>query len=1182
MAEDAPEPGPGAAGAGSDGEGKRKRKLPPNPRRRIKQKASAPAAAAPTPAGAPPADAGGAVAPEERKRRAEQRRRREIALKVRAEGKKYNPHKLRKAMGPADGARGDKGGAKVKRADRVKLKAGQAHRCSHQEKQDVLAAAHGAAGALRGAGLDVAIDEGDKYTPGQKVRLEIGPKEALASTAVLALTTAPGAVANKSSVRLAAPVLTKRVLGALRDQGVELPAAAEAAAAAAGLGGGEGGGAAAAAAGPKAGAEGGGGAAAAAGPRAGAEGGGGAAAAAGADQKVKDKATAKAEKKKRKSEGEAAAGGEEGGAAAGGGGGGGGGGKKSKKKDKGGGGNGGGGAAAEAAAGGGESAAAAAAAAEAPKKKKKKGADADAAAEAAAAPPPAAAAAAQPPPKARKESFVSGDALDDFDIDVDADEARLLGGGKKAKGKRDKHHRLIAGGKKGGGGGGGEGGSGGEGGDGGGEGAKKKNKAKPSLSFPKHLSASLGIQETLGAGGPESPLEPAWANGAKMYDEQALAEAEARWWMLCYKVQPCMEPMPHDWATCPQQHHNEKAARRCPRAYRYAAMRCPQRNKKSPSGDSRAACAKGDACGCAHTVYELWLHPDRFRTQMCLHGTACTKPLCFFAHTTAELRTPSSQAQAAAAGAPPPPPPPPPGSSPPAPKVPSEASKAAAARLDDGHDPAEALLEIYAAVGGGRFCLAAALAEVQLRQRQLYGCAPPGARPPAPPAAAFAAAGAGAHGAAAWQLALLQAADGGDAAAAAALGGLLPGGAAAAAYAALQHQAALLLPAVDLRAAAALGASPGSAALLQQLALRQSLLGGGGGGGFTHLQADGGLAGQVAGSAPPQLSACWLPAHGAGAGWLGGGGGGGGGWDALGSPGGLAAAAGLLPPASCAPAGPRSPQAGERGAGAPRRNSLLWQLELDGGGGDGGAAAAGTPPGAGGLAALVARSASGSSAEGGLLSAAASSGLGGPGSGIPSLQGGSGAASPVSARALGGGDGGALGLPPAGAGDAGLMGHHSASGLHQQLERLRLEHEQQALRLRALQLHCAQGGSLAAGALSGGLLQALKSSPGAVSGTGWHLYMHARTHAAEHPSSRTSDLSFAAGRGAAGAARRKPVGHCNRAYFQSYTSGTAKRFSSPFLRQFDVSHAGLRSADEAIVMREQCVAYSGAVWFSIT
>jgi hypothetical protein len=71
----------------------------------------------------------------------------------------------------------------------------------------------------------------------------------------------------------------------------------------------------------------------------------------------------------------------------------------------------------------------------------------------------------------------------------------------------------------------------------------------------------------------------------------------------------------------PQQHHSEKAARRCLRTYRYSAVRCSQHNKKL-AGGGRATCPKGDACGFAHTVYELWLHADRFRTQMCLHGAA--------------------------------------------------------------------------------------------------------------------------------------------------------------------------------------------------------------------------------------------------------------------------------------------------------------------------------------------------------------------------------------------------------------------------------------------------------------------------------------------------------------------------------------------------------------------------------
>ena len=82
---------------------------------------------------------------------------------------------------------------------------------------------------------------------------------------------------------------------------------------------------------------------------------------------------------------------------------------------------------------------------------------------------------------------------------------------------------------------------------------------------------------------------------------------------------------------------------------------------------------------------------------MCLHGAACTKPLCFFAHSPAELRAPQ--------------------------KLVGEEPAGAAA--GEAGDPAEALVALHAALGGGRFSLAAAMAEVQLRQRRLYGAAPP-------------------------------------------------------------------------------------------------------------------------------------------------------------------------------------------------------------------------------------------------------------------------------------------------------------------------------------------------------------------------------------------------------------------------------------------------------------------------
>lgn len=37
-------------------------------------------------------------------------------------------------------------------------------------------------------------------------------------------------------------------------------------------------------------------------------------------------------------------------------------------------------------------------------------------------------------------------------------------------------------------------------------------------------------------------------------------------------------------------------------------------------------------------VFEYWLHPQRYRTQMCRDGASCTRKVCFFAHSDLELR----------------------------------------------------------------------------------------------------------------------------------------------------------------------------------------------------------------------------------------------------------------------------------------------------------------------------------------------------------------------------------------------------------------------------------------------------------------------------------------------------------------------------------------------------------------
>jgi hypothetical protein len=37
-------------------------------------------------------------------------------------------------------------------------------------------------------------------------------------------------------------------------------------------------------------------------------------------------------------------------------------------------------------------------------------------------------------------------------------------------------------------------------------------------------------------------------------------------------------------------------------------------------------------------VFEFWLHPQRYRTQICREGPGCKRRVCFFAHSEDELR----------------------------------------------------------------------------------------------------------------------------------------------------------------------------------------------------------------------------------------------------------------------------------------------------------------------------------------------------------------------------------------------------------------------------------------------------------------------------------------------------------------------------------------------------------------
>lgn len=107
---------------------------------------------------------------------------------------------------------------------------------------------------------------------------------------------------------------------------------------------------------------------------------------------------------------------------------------------------------------------------------------------------------------------------------------------------------------------------------------------------------------------------------------------KAWFFMYCYKVLLCPKRYSHDWGACPYAHNNESARRRDPQRFSYSSCICPNTGK--------GECLNGPQCRYAHTLFEYWLHPARFRTQMCKSGAGCKRALCFFAHSQNELRQP--------------------------------------------------------------------------------------------------------------------------------------------------------------------------------------------------------------------------------------------------------------------------------------------------------------------------------------------------------------------------------------------------------------------------------------------------------------------------------------------------------------------------------------------------------------
>ena len=68
------------------------------------------------------------------------------------------------------------------------------------------------------------------------------------------------------------------------------------------------------------------------------------------------------------------------------------------------------------------------------------------------------------------------------------------------------------------------------------------------------------------------------------------------------------------------------------------------RNQCAASAEQALMPLQGDNCLFAHGVYECWLHPAKYRTQLCKDAPAgggnCSREVCFFAHTPTQVRRP--------------------------------------------------------------------------------------------------------------------------------------------------------------------------------------------------------------------------------------------------------------------------------------------------------------------------------------------------------------------------------------------------------------------------------------------------------------------------------------------------------------------------------------------------------------
>ncbi|KAK9292188.1 hypothetical protein L1049_020148 [Liquidambar formosana] len=146
----------------------------------------------------------------------------------------------------------------------------------------------------------------------------------------------------------------------------------------------------------------------------------------------------------------------------------------------------------------------------------------------------------------------------------------------------------------------------------------KNTKTNGLYDFSRH--SLVGINPSLCLNGGTTTPTP---------EEEAIYNSD-EFRMFSFKIKRCTQMRSHDWTECPFAHRGEKARRRDPRKFNYAAVACPDFR----SGD----CRKGEICDYAHGVFEYWLHPAKYRTRACNAGRFCQRKVCFFAHTPEQLR----------------------------------------------------------------------------------------------------------------------------------------------------------------------------------------------------------------------------------------------------------------------------------------------------------------------------------------------------------------------------------------------------------------------------------------------------------------------------------------------------------------------------------------------------------------